>query len=73
MTRSIIDVIGRAEALQLMEGAVLKAVEEDKRLGLPKSVQIDGVLYKEYADGSLERFEAAGSPLAKPLASTTTK
>ncbi|BEP34632.1 hypothetical protein GmRootV59_16050 [Variovorax sp. V59] len=73
MTRSIIDVIGRSEALKLMGDAVLKAVEEDKRLGLPKGVQIDGVLYKQFVDGSLERFGPTGSPIAKPLAPIVTK
>jgi hypothetical protein len=55
---SIIDIIGREKALSLMHEAILKAVKEDERLGLPKIVEIDGDFYKQYPNGRLERFGA---------------
>lgn len=73
MTRSIIDVIGRPEAFKLMEGAILKAVNDNERLGLPKNVMVNGVVYRQYVDGSLERVEVTNGVLAKPQAPPVTR
>ena len=53
MGKSLIDAIGRKEAFALMENAVLRAIEENKALGLnrdskrkkKKLLLVDGVLY----------------------------
>jgi len=57
MAESIIDVIGRSKAFSLMEEAVLKAANDNERLGLPKAVMVDGIVHRKHADGSLERVE----------------
>ena len=51
MGKSLIDAIGRKEAFALMENAVLRAIEENKALGLNRDSKrkklrlVDGVLY----------------------------
>lgn len=65
MTKSIIDVIGRSEAFKLMEGAVLKAANDNERLGLPKVVKVNGIVHKQHADGSLEQVEEPKTTVAK--------
>lgn len=64
--KSIVDVIGRKEAFQLMEKAVLQATNDNEKLGLPKPVVIDGEVFRQAADGKLQRVEAPD--VAKPVA-----
>ncbi|MEO9227810.1 MAG: hypothetical protein ABI216_02500 [Devosia sp.] len=65
MTKSIIDIIGQGEATKLMRGAVLKAVAESERLGLPKAVTVDGVVYREFPDGTREQVIVSKTSTAK--------
>lgn len=52
MAKSIIDLIGREEADRLMAVAVSKAAQENRDLGLPEPVKVNGVWVKQYPDGS---------------------
>ncbi|HHH0339052.1 TPA: hypothetical protein ACPZAA_002286 [Yersinia enterocolitica] len=52
MAKSIIDLIGREEANRLMAAAVAKAAQENRDLGLPEPVKVNGVWVKKYPDGS---------------------
>lgn len=65
MTKSIIDVIGRSEAFKLMEDAVVKAANDNERLGLPKAVKVNGAVHRQHADGTLEQVEAVKASTVK--------
>jgi len=52
--KSIIDVIGRGEASRLMGEATAAAAEENRCLGLPEAVKIDGIWSRRYPDGRIE-------------------
>ncbi|EKN3528310.1 hypothetical protein WFO61_08245 [Yersinia enterocolitica] len=56
MAKSIIDLIGREEADRLMAVAVSKAAQENRDLGLPESVKVNGVWVKKYPDGSIQKI-----------------
>ncbi|MBK6612614.1 hypothetical protein [Ottowia sp.] len=73
MTKSIIDIIGFEEATQLMASAIHDAVECRGKLGLPKAVNVDGVVYRQYPDGSLEQVEVINGSLARPFESPVTR
>lgn len=70
MSKSIIDQIGREKAYKLMEDAVIRADDRRIRLGLPKPVLLNGVVYLEYLDGRIEKFDPSkgveGIKPAKP-------
>ncbi|CNH02942.1 hypothetical protein [Yersinia enterocolitica] len=55
MAKSIIDLIGREEANRLMAVAVAKAAQENRDLGLPESVKVNGVWVKKYPNGRIEK------------------
>jgi hypothetical protein len=59
MSKSIIDEIGRETAYKLMEDAVIRADDRRIRLGLPKPVLVKGVVYLEYPDGRVEKFDSS--------------
>ncbi|WP_227731164.1 hypothetical protein [Yersinia proxima] len=48
MAKSIIDLIGREEANRLMAAAVAKAAQENRDLGLPEPVKVNGVWVKSF-------------------------
>ncbi|HDL7479523.1 TPA: hypothetical protein PXN76_004275 [Yersinia enterocolitica] len=56
MAKSIIDLIGREEASRLMAAAVAKAAQENRDLGLPEPVKVNGVWVKKYPDGSTRKI-----------------
>ncbi|CQH47723.1 hypothetical protein [Yersinia frederiksenii] len=56
MAKSIIDLIGREEANRLMTGAVAKAAQENRDLGLPEPVKVNGGWVKKYPSGRIEKI-----------------
>ncbi|EQA7421378.1 TPA: hypothetical protein PXR14_001437 [Yersinia enterocolitica] len=56
MAKSFIDLIGRKEANKLMAAAVAKAAQENRDLGLPEPVKVNGVWVKKYPNGRIEKF-----------------
>lgn len=65
MTRSIIDVIGRERALELMRLAVQEAVAENRRLGLPDGPKIDRKGASETLQADAPASGAASAPAVK--------
>lgn len=55
MTRSLLSLTSSVEFKQRLSASFKKTAETRARLGLPKAVVVDGVVYKEYADGRRER------------------
>ncbi len=56
MTKSIIDIIGRDEALKLMGDAIAKAVAESDAAGLPRIEKTKAGVQLVHQDGSVERY-----------------
>ncbi|WP_186370147.1 hypothetical protein [Yersinia bercovieri] len=56
MAKSIIDLIGREEANRLMAAAVAKAAQENRDLGLPEPMKVDGVWVKKFPDESTQKI-----------------
>ncbi|HHL2500770.1 hypothetical protein [Yersinia enterocolitica] len=56
MAKSIIDLIGREETNKLMAIAVAKAAQENRDLGLPEPVKVNGIWVKKYPDGSTQKI-----------------
>ncbi|AVX40740.1 hypothetical protein [Yersinia massiliensis] len=60
MKKSIIELIGREHANTLMAGAVVKAAAENQERGLPEPVKVDGVWYRKFPNGKLEKIVMPG-------------
>ncbi|CNG95048.1 Uncharacterised protein [Yersinia enterocolitica] len=56
MAKSIIDLIGKEEANRLMASAVAKAAQANRDLGLPEPVKVNGVWFKKFPDGSIQKI-----------------
>jgi hypothetical protein len=65
MTKSIVDVIGRERANQLMERAVLDAIAENRRLGLPEATKADRKDASEALETNTTALVATAAPAAK--------
>jgi len=61
MTTDVFELFGSAEATRLMTAAVERAAAENRRLGLPEAVLVNGEWLAKYPDGRLETIVAPGT------------
>lgn len=55
MTKSLLELTASAGFKQRLAEGFKKTAANRTRLGLPKAVAVEGVIYKEYPDGRRER------------------